>query len=615
MQKEWKVKPRPSESEIQSHPDLPSIVTYLLADRSITTSQEIDDFLSPEYADLHDPFLIQDMRKVVDRIMQAVMQNEKILIYGDYDADGVTGTTILYQTIAELLNALFQKSDAVMVSTNSSNQFKPRNLFYYIPDRSKEGYGLNDDAVHYILQQEIGLVITVDCGVSNHEQVRFMQNNGIDVIIVDHHSVPDILPEAFGLIVPKRKGDSYPFKDLCGAGLAFKVASALLIDVQFSNFSHRIPNGFEKWLLDFAAIGTIGDMVPLVGENRILVHYGLYVMAKTKNLGLQMLMKEIGLNPEVIENPDSEHLNSNITVYSVGFQIAPRINAAGRIDHANTAMELFLASNETNAKAYASQLNQLNEERKILTTQVFEEVEKRLESKGAVFEKTKIIFEGDEHWPAGILGIVAARVMQKYYRPTFIYEKQKRYSVASGRSVPGFDLYEVVEKVRPYLRAGGGHSGAAGMSFANEHIDTIRIKLNEFADQTLTPEMLQPVLWIDAELQPDEVNWQMYDMLQKLAPFGMGNPEPIFLMQHLLVRRLDVVGKEKSHLKLELQSEGRVGVPLNFQAIGFSMGNKVHEMYENDLVDIVFQIDVNEWGATRELQLNLKDIQKHKKTS
>jgi single-stranded-DNA-specific exonuclease len=615
MEKEWKLKPQPEPSEISVHPELPAMVTQLLAERDIHTNEQIDNFLNPDYSDLHDPFLIKDMRKVVDRIMQAIMGNEKILIYGDYDADGVTGTTILYTTISKLMSIFSQKSDIPLVKAVDLDNDKPSNLLYYIPDRSKEGYGLNDDSVHYILNQEVNLVITIDCGVSNHSQIEFMQKSGIDVLVVDHHSIPNVLPEAFGLIVPKRKEDPYPFKELCGAGLSFKVASALLIDIKFSGLSHRIPSGFEKWLLDFAAIGTIADMVPLFGENRIIVRYGLYVMAKTKNIGLKMLMKEIGIKAEVKEFPDSEHLDSNITVYSVGFQIAPRINAAGRIDHANTAMELFLSSAPEAAQKYAAELNRLNEERKVLTAQVFEEVDQRLQSKGAIIEKTKIIFEGDEHWPAGILGIVAARVAQKYYRPTFIYEIQKRSSVASARSIPGFNLYEAVEYIRPHLRAGGGHAGAAGMSFSNEEAGPIRSKLNEFGDKMLTPEMLHPVLLIDVELQPDEVNWYMYDMIQKLSPFGMGNSEPVFMMKHLLIRRIDLVGKDQSHLKLELQSEGQVGVPLNFQAIGFSMGSKVHEIYENDLVDIVFQMDVNEWGSKRELHIVLKDIRKHKSDS
>jgi single-stranded-DNA-specific exonuclease len=591
-------------SEITNqYPEINPTILQLLWNREITTEDEIDNFINSDYQDLLNPFLILDMKKSISRVIEALKNKEKIIIFGDYDADGVTGSTILYQGLKSSFLALHQQGKLKL--GDDINQDFTKYIDVYIPDRHKEGYGLKDNGVNYILESDAKLVLTVDCGVRSKEEIRAIQNAGIDVIVIDHHSVPEEMPPAFGIIVPKRKGDPYPFKDLCGAGLAFKVITALLTEIRTQIGYDFIPLGYEKWLLDLTAIGTIADMVPLVGENRIIVRYGLYVLAKTRNIGLKTLIDTVGIVPEVDEINGVE--GNSISVYSVGFQIAPRINAAGRIAHANQAFQLFTTEDKTEAINLAQELQKLNDNRKALTDTVLKEVEAKLLQYENIQNQT-LIFEGDKNWSIGVLGIVASRLTEKYYRPTILYQEQLHNNVASARSIPEFDISEAMQEIGDLIITGGGHSQAAGLTFDNHKTEELKEFFRSKIREKVDINTLQPYKNIDIELNAQDVDWDLYDAFYKLAPFGMHNPIPIFLVRKLRIIDIKILGADKNHIKLKLSSEAQLGTPLIINAIGFNFGHIIDQLHRNDIVDLVFKLEVNEWGGNRELQLNIVDI-------
>jgi single-stranded-DNA-specific exonuclease len=600
---QWHISNPISEDIIMQYPEIHPFVLQLLWNRELKNEEDIDNFINSDYQDLLNPFLILDMKKSISRILQALRNKEKIIIFGDYDADGVTGSTILYQGLKTTFLALNQQGK-LKLDDDISDEFK-KHIDVYIPDRHKEGYGLRDNGVSYIINSKANLVLTVDCGVRSKEEIRAIQNAGIDVIVIDHHSVPEEMPPAFGIIVPKRKGDPYPFKDLCGAGLAFKVITALMTEARTQVGYNYIPLGHEKWLLDLAAIGTIADMVPLVGENRIIVRYGLYVLAKTRNIGLKTLIENIGITPEVDEINGVE--GNSVSVYSVGFQIAPRINAAGRIAHANQAFQLFTTDDKTEAVHLAQELQKLNDNRKALTDTVLKEVEAKLLQYENIQNQT-MIFEGDKNWSIGVLGIVASRLTEKYYRPTILYQEQLHNNVASARSIPEFDIAEAVQKLGDMIVAGGGHSQAAGLTFDNHRTDEIKESIRNQIREKVDINTLQPYKNIDMELSAQDVDWDLYDAFYKLSPFGMNNPIPIFLVRKLRVIDIKILGTDKNHIKLKLSSEAQLGTPLLITAIGFNFGYAIDQLHRNDIVDLVFKLEVNEWGGNRELQLNIVDI-------
>lgn len=600
---QWHIKPAITKDIINSYPELNPIILQLLWNRDIQDTKDIDDFINADYQDLLNPFLILDMQKSIDRIIEALQKKEKIIIFGDYDADGVTGSTILYQGLKTVYFALNQKG-GFQLGDKDITEFDTY-VQVYIPDRHKEGYGLKDEGVAYILSQKPNIVITVDCGVRSAKEIEVIQSEHIDVIVIDHHSVPEEMPPAFGIIVPKRKGDPYPFKDLCGAGLAFKVITALLSEARTKIGYDSIPIGYEKWLLDLAAIGTIADMVPLVGENRILVRYGLYVLAKTRNIGLQALIEEIGIIPEVDEIDGVE--SANISVYSVGFQIAPRINAAGRIAHANQAFKLFTTQEKDEVQQLAQELQKLNDHRKSLTDTVFQEVEAKLAQYEDI-SQLAVIFEGDKNWSIGVLGIVASRLVEKYYRPVILYQEQSHHNVASARSIPEFNIAEAVQNMQDIIISGGGHSQAAGLSFDTHQTDTVKESLRSQIRAQVDINTLSPYKKIDIELSAEAIDWDLYDTFYKLAPFGMQNPNPVFLVRKLRITDIKPLGKEQNHIKLQLISEAQSGRPLTISAIGFNFAYVLDQLHRNDVIDLVFRLEINEWGGNRELQLHIIDI-------
>lgn len=577
MQKIWKINKSAPKEFLEQFPEYSKLTLQLLWDRGLKTQTAIDEFFNPDYnEDLHDPFLMKGMEKAVNRAIDAIKHKEKITIFGDYDADGVCGTAILSET----LNVLGANPDI------------------YIPDRNKEGYGLNLKAVKEIASQknqpacrQAGLIITIDCGITDFEEVKLANKLGVDVIIVDHHEVPDKIPHAFSIVNPRQHGEAYPFRELAAGGVAFKLAQALLKKYQISNTKYEIPKGFEKWLLDLVAIATVTDVEPLIGENRTLVKYGLVVLAKTKRLGLQELMKTVRI--------------TNLDTYALGYIIGPRLNAAGRMDHANTAYELLVTNLKEEARALTRRLGEKNQERQRLTDRIIQDVDKRLK-----IEKTKLIFEGDENWPIGIVGLIAGRLTDKYYRPSVIFQKMKEISKGSARSTDSFNLVDAFTSCQDLLGEFGGHPGAAGFTILNKNLDKFKKKILKIANKKIRKEDLIPVLNIDIEVEPEDLSFEVYEEVQRFAPFGEGNLRPLFLMKNLNASNLRAVGNNCSHLKLYLTTGLEGGKIKGFQAIGFGLGDFCDKIKQGDKVDIVFELIADEWNGTRELQFKIMDLKK-----
>ncbi|MFH1838333.1 MAG: single-stranded-DNA-specific exonuclease RecJ [Candidatus Kuenenbacteria bacterium] len=614
--------------EKNQFPQINPIILQLLFNRGLKSQKEIDEFLYPDYSqDVHDPFLFSEMKKAVKRIFSAIENQELIMVHGDYDADGICGSLLLIET----LEKLGAKTDI------------------YIPDRVKEGYGLKEKAVDCMEQRnketkkqkntrtqeqetnkfqnlnsksqinsndqnsnnqneikekekenaeiknQNGLIITVDCGIKSVEAVEYAQKKNIDVIITDHHYViSKDMPNAFAIIHPKTE-ENYPFKDLAGAGVAFKLAQALLKEKQKTNNEFNFE-GFEKWLLDLLAIATVADLVPLLGENKTLTKYGLIVLNKTKRIGLKKLIEVAELLPE------------NLNVFSIGFQIAPRINATGRLGNANTSYQLLKTQDEEEATKIAEELNQINQERQRLVDEI---VLQAINQVGKITNKQKILFVLDKNWPEGILGLVAGKLCKNFNRPimamTFkeqkINNKKKMIIKGSGRS-NNFNLILSLEKIKNILISFGGHIGACGFSFLENDFEDFKKKLNKIANKKILDQDLIPILNIDQEINLFEINWELFEELKKFEPYGKENSKPKFLIKNLKIVNLEKVGQNGQHLKLLVADDQQKTIKM----IGFNFGKNEKEFNINDKIDVVFEIDINEWNGNRELQLKIVDL-------
>ena len=585
MRKQWKINKKPPMKFLEQFPEYSPLTLQLLWDRGLKTQKAIDEFFNPDYEeDLHNPFLMKGMKKAVSRIKKALKNKEKITIFGDYDADGVCGTAIL----SEILNAL---------GTNPG---------IFIPNRNKEGYGLNLNAVKKAAANGTNLIITIDCGVTDFEEIKLANKLKMEVIIFDHHEMQEKIPPALVIVDPRQKGEKYPFKELAAAGVAFKLAQALLLKPKTRNAKREIIKGWEKWLLDLVAIATVADLMPLIGENRTLVKYGLIVLAQTKRLGLQELMKKAGIRLK----SNSRLPFGNLEAYILGYIIGPRLNAAGRMGHANTAYELLVTKLKEEAENLARRLNEKNQERQKLTVRIVQEVQERLKK-----EKKKLIFEGSKDWPAGIVGLIAGRLADKYYRPAIIFQKMKDKSRGSARSIPCFNIVEAISQCENLLEDFGGHPGAAGFTVLNKNLKKLEEKLLKIAEKTIKNKYLVPLLNIDLEIKPKELSFELYEEIQRFAPFGQENPKPLFLMKDLKVANFKTVGKNSNHLKLCLTKELKNRKIKRFQAIGFGFGDFCDKIKNGDEVDVIFELIANEWNGTRELQLKIVDLKKSQKTS
>lgn len=569
MKKKWHVLPKISEEFIKGFPNLNPIVLQLLQNRKIDTQVAIDEFFNADYIDdTHDPYLLIDMKKAVKRVYKALENKEEVLVYGDYDADGVTSSALLVEVL-----------ESIGIRAN-----------VYIPQREKEGYGLNMSSVQEIVDRKFNLVITCDCAITNIEEVELFNKNNIDVIITDHHKEPETLPNAYAIIHAGLKRETkYPFHILAGVGIAYKFAVGIL-QSEKCHLSDKDKEIAEKWLLDLVAIGTVADMVPLVGENRTLVKYGLMVMKKTRRLGLEKLYEISGTNVEKINST------------TIGFQIGPRINSAGRIDHANTSFELVRTKNLERAIEIANELNLNNRKRQDITNKILSQAKSQLD---CVDKDTKLIWVYDKSWNLGVVGLVAGKLSQEYYRPSFVFGHDGKLWTGSVRGIDEIDLMEVITKVADKLERFGGHKSAAGLSVKEENFEEVRNLIEIDVRKRLKDLELSPSTTLDCEINLSDIDWDLWDYLEKFEPFGMENSRPKFLIKDCKINDISFMGKEDNHLRLQVDQFGTVK-----KVVGFSMSKNFVDIKNNDKIDIVVELGVNEWNGNRSLEIYLLDFKK-----
>ncbi|HSR88884.1 MAG TPA: single-stranded-DNA-specific exonuclease RecJ [Candidatus Udaeobacter sp.] len=590
--KKWNVLPAPPIEFINSHPELPTAVAQLLWNRNLRTQTQIDEFLNPDYSqDIHDPFLFQDMEKATDIIFKAIAKQENIVVHGDYDADGVCSSAIIITGLRKL---------------------GAKNVNVFIPHRETDGYGINLRTIELLHSQKTDLIITCDCGVSNVAEIDLAKKYKIKVIVTDHHTVPPKLPKADAIIHPLVAGEPYPDKGLCGGGVAFKLVQGLL--KKYSQSHTVLPDGqtfegFEKWLLDLAAIASIGDMVPLLGESRTITKYGLTVINKTRNIGLKKLFIVAGMADE-----NGQSKRGTYDSYTMSFQVVPRLNAAGRMDHANTAFALLMAQDEKEAESLALQLNKNNIDRQKLTEQYVSEARKQI--KETKQQDNPILFVLGKSWPTGILGLISGKIKDDHYKPAIVMGETETEINGSGRSIKEFNLIAALQSMPEMFLKFGGHPQACGFTLKEKD------KLEEFKRTLIEKTALQtaavdltPQITIDAEVELDQVNWKLYDLLEKFEPFGQANEEPKYVSRDLTVTAIEPVGQDGKHLRLMVKHKSQVIK----KTIGFGLGdvNRCTENWKENLkpgdkIDIVFSLSVNEWNGNRELQLTIDDIKKIK---
>lgn len=576
MEQRWEVRPPVTKEQLAALPTLDPIVAQLLVNRGIATSEEADLFLHPDYETLHDPFLFVDMQKAVDRISSAIKAKQSIVLYGDYDVDGVSALSVLFATFRAL-----KVQDNVQV---------------YIPDRYNEGYGMNEAAVETFHTQKVDLIIACDCGSSNTKEIALANSFGIDVIVVDHHKQPPEVPAAYAMLNPVFAAETYPFKKMCSGGVAYKLATALLRSLQYGKdmLDKPLPEGWEKWLLDYVALSTIADMMQLVGENRTLVTYGLQVLKKSKRLGLQELARAAGTTL------------AQAAPGTVGFHFAPRLNAAGRIKHANSAFQLLTTEDPKEARELADELHSTNKERQELTAKILDEAIKQIPAD----DLPVLLVAQGEGWSSGVVGLVAGRLKEKFHRPALAISITDDKIVGSGRSVTGLDITQALVESRDHLAHFGGHPMACGFTVLSpESLEPFLLSMQKVAERELQAEQLVPKLNVDAEVAFPSVNWELQANVAQLEPYGMGNPEPTFLVKNCTVQEVKTVGADKKHLRLVLLDE-QGGT---HQAIGFRLGMWVDELQQGSVVDCVFRITINEWNGHRDLQMEVVDIKKRQK--
>jgi len=557
MQKIWKVKPHNPQLQVKLsnalriHP----IVAQLLINRGITDIQEASQFLNADLSRLHDPMLFKDMDKVLARINEAKAKKQKVLVFGDYDVDGVISSALMNQVLSEM----------------------GLDVLHHIPHRLSDGYGLNMAVADYVKEHAVDLLITVDCGITAIEEVKAISDVGVDVIIVDHHEPSEEgLPNAVAIINPKQADCPYPFKELASVGLVTKLIQAL-------------KGSLDEALLDLTALGTVADVVPLRGENRIFVKQGLPQIEKTKNHGLKALMRSAKVD------------NKKLSPFHIGFILGPRINAAGRMDTAHTALDLFLASSSSEAAELAKELEGHNKERQKLQRSVVQEAMEQIENE-VNFSQDRVIVLQKEGWHKGVLGIVASRVTDKYYRPSIVISIQDGIGTASCRSIDGFHLHKALENCSEVLENFGGHEGAAGLTIKEENIEPFRSLINRVAEKTLEIKKLKPIIDIDCEIPLMSATLELADTVETLQPFGRGNPTPVFSSRGLKVKsHPQVLGRET--LKFWV-TQGDISI----SAVGFGMAEYANMIRPGTSIDLAYELSIDDWNKAPQAQLKLKDI-------
>lgn len=538
--------------------NLPEFIAKILVNRNVIEDKKIKVFLDPTRNDFYNPYLLNDMEKAVNRIIEAINNKQKIIIYGDYDVDGITSITVLKKFI----------------------QDRGIEIGYYIPDRLNEGYGLNKEAVKKIANEKYELMITVDCGITALEDVEYANSLGMDVIVTDHHEPLDIIPEALAVVNPKRKDSTYPFKNLAGVGVVFKLIQAISQKME-------LPEKEYLKYLDLVCIGTISDIVPLVDENRVIAKLGLKLVCVTKNIGLRELINSIRF----------KKIDSN----AVSFGIAPRINACGRMGHAEEAIKLFLTENLVEAGDIADNLNKYNVTRQSIERKIYDEALEKIEKNNMNLENSIIL--GGENWHHGVIGIVASKITETFNKPSILICFDGEEGKGSGRSIVGFDLHEALCKTSEYLEKYGGHEMAVGLSLKRSNFDSFKEKFQEIVEKSDIKDIV-PIIKIDDEIDLKNVTMDMVREIDKLQPFGEENKVPIFLFRNLKIDSIRAISDGK-HLKLSLKySNGWI------DAIGFNMGELVEQYTIEDKVDVVGFLEINSYNNIEKLQINIKDMRK-----
>ncbi len=549
---------------------IPFCLSEVFVKKQLIDEQTIECFLETPLRELNSPFNLKGMKIAVERIRLALKRGERICIYGDYDVDGVTSVSLMYLFLTEI----------------------GANADYYIPNRLEEGYGLNREAMDEIASRGTKLIITVDCGINAVNEVAYASSLGMDVIITDHHQPAEIMPEAALCIInPLQPGDEYEFKELAGVGVAFKLVMGLRYYLREQGCFDKAAPNIKKYL-DLVTLGTVADVVPIVGENRIFVRHGLELLSqKSTRPGVSELKKITGLD------------GSRVGTSQVGFALAPRINAVGRMGSSDKGLRLLITDNRDEARYLARELDQENKYRQSIEKEIISESYQMIEDEG-LNEKYKGLVLYSENWHQGVIGIVASRVVEKFHKPTIIITAENGVGKGSARSIPAFHLYEGLKKVESLLITFGGHKYAAGLKVQMNNISELREKFNEAVDTLLSENDYIPELVIDAFLEPDDVSKELLDWLDRMQPFGAGNREPIFCMRNLRkAQPFSYVGKEKTHLKIYLEKNGRV-----FDCIGYNMKDFEGMLSSSDSFDIVFTPVLNGWYGGKYIQLNLKDI-------
>ena len=534
-------------------------IASLLLQRGITSFEEARAFFNPSLADLHDPFLMKDMDKAVERILLAISSEQPILIYGDYDVDGTCSVAVLYL----FLSAIYP------------------NVFTYVPDRYKEGYGVSSQGIDFADDNQIPLIITLDCGIKSHERVAYARERGIDMIITDHHTPSETLPEALAVLNPKRADCSYPYKELCGCGIGFKLVQALCKTLDFS------PETAYKYL-DLVALATCADIVPLTGENRILVHTGLQLINQQPTEVMQLLLASA-------KRP--------VEVRDLVFVAAPRINAAGRMEHAEKAVR-FLIGRDLDK---ATELEYLNTQRKTTDEQITEQALCMILSQGEEEAPATVVFSQD--WHKGVIGIVASRLIEAYYRPTIVFTQSGDVLAASARSVKGFNLYEALCECKDELIQFGGHTAAAGMTLRPENYERFKQKFQEVVERTLPQELRSPKLTLSGELPLGDITYTFYRCLQRFAPFGPKNMTPVFYARGVLAKEVRRVGKDFSHLRMILTDPKSNH---DFVAVGFGLAPQKELIESGQPLTIAYQLTENSWQGRTSLELIIKGVKSEK---
>jgi single-stranded-DNA-specific exonuclease len=577
--KKWVLPPpAPAAEQLARDLRIPPLVASLLAVRGMTTPESANAFLNPQFKDLHAPALLPHMHPAADRIVQAVRDHEKITLYGDYDVDGITGTTMLWHTL----------------------KAAGADVHYYIPHRVAEGYGLNTEAVQILIDTGTQLLVTIDCGCSAVAPITLARQKGVDVIVSDHHEFPadGILPPANAIVHPRLPlASAYPNADLCGAGVAFKLAWAV---AQKLCNAERVNDTYRRLLLDFtalAALGTIADVVPLTGENRILVKYGLNQLPRTQIAGLRALIHAAGYG-----NGEGE---KKIDCMAVGFTLAPRLNAAGRMGHAREAVELFTTATGERATEIATYLESQNRSRQATERKMIDLARAQIENQKSKIENlNSILVVADDSFHAGVVGIVASRLVDTFHRPAFVLAKNDADYHGSARSIPGFDLHHAIDHVRDLLHSGGGHAMAGGVKFAHAHLEAFRDRLNLYAADLLDEELLTPKTALDGILTLADCRPDIISMMERLAPFGRGNPQPRFLLENVrLTAPPRRVGATGAHLQLTLGQGNRAA-----RAIAFKMGPLASQLQVGMDLNLVVEPKTDTFNGTAKVDLVVADI-------